>query len=307
VSSVEKVSYLGLPNCYKLSNGTIEVVVATDVGPRVLAYNFVGGENVFGAVPDAVVTTALGEWKPWGGHRLWTAPEVNPRSYAPDNDAVDFEFEGELTARLTARTEPHTGLKKEIEVELDAEGSGVTVRHRIRNRNLWAVEFAPWALSIMNGEGGEAILPQEPYRSWGNYVLPARPLVVWHYTDLSDARLTLGRRFIRLRTDAANDEQQKIGLMNKQGWAAFRRSTTAFVKHFPFEEGATYPDYGCNVEVFTAGTFLEIESLAPLRRLEPEATVEHVERWSLFQNFDAGATEDALAAALNSILPETQP
>jgi hypothetical protein len=303
---VEKVSCLGLPNCYRLSNGTVEVTVATDVGPRVVGYNLRGGENVFGEAPDAVVTTSLGDWKPWGGHRLWTAPEVNPRSYAPDSAPVDFEFSGETGVCLTARTEPHTGLKKEMIVALDREGSGVTVRHRIRNRNLWAVEFALWGLTIMNGEGGEAILPQEPYRSWGNYVLPARPLVVWHYTDLTDARLTLGRKFIRLRTDPANDEQQKIGLMDKQGWAAYARAGALFVKRFSYEEGAIYPDYGCNVECFTAGSFIELESLSPLRRLEPEETVEHVERWTLFPDFDAGATDDALEAALAPVLPRTQ-
>jgi hypothetical protein len=304
---VEKVSYLGLPNCYKLSNGTVEVVVTTDIGPRVLFYGFRGGENVFGEVPVAVVTTALGEWKPWGGHRLWTAPEVNPRSYAPDNDPVDFDFDGDTRVRLSARTETHTHLKKEMTVTLDAEGSGVTVRHRITNCGLWGVEFAVWAMTIMNGERGEAIIPQEPYRSWGNYLAPARPLVLWHYTDLTDPRLTLGRKFIRLRTDADNDEQQKIGALVKQGWAAFARDATLFVKHFAYEEGATYADYGCNAEVFTAGRFIQIGSLAPLCRLEPGETAEHTERWTLFRDFDAGSTEDTLADALNSVLPQIEP
>ena len=150
----------------------------------------------------------------------------------------------------------------------------------------------------------EALIPQEPYRSWGNYVLPARPLVLWHYTDLTDPRLTLGKKFIRLRTDPANDEQQKIGATCKQGWAGYARGATLFVKRFAFEEGATYPDYGCNVECFTAGAFIELESLAPVRRVEPEETVEHTERWSLHQDFDAGATEDSLAEAINSVLSQ---
>ena len=81
---VEKVTYLNLPNCYKLSNGTVEVIVTTDMGPRVIRYGFVGEENVFAELPDAVVKTELGEWKPLGGHRLWSAPEAWPRSYAPD-------------------------------------------------------------------------------------------------------------------------------------------------------------------------------------------------------------------------------
>ena len=72
---MEKITYLDLPNCYRLSNGTAELVFTTDVGPRVIRYAFVGGENVLGECPAESVVTELGEWKPWGGHRLWAAPE----------------------------------------------------------------------------------------------------------------------------------------------------------------------------------------------------------------------------------------
>ena len=301
---MEKVSYLGLPNCYRLSNGTVEVVVATDVGPRVLSYGFCGGENVFGEAPEALVTTALGDFKPWGGHRLWTAPEVNPRSYAPDNSPVEFEFVGESKVRLIGPVEPHTGTQKVISVTLDPEGSGVTVRHRLLNHGSWAIDVSLWALTILRS-GGEAVFPQEPFRSWGNYLMPARALVLWHYTDLTDARLTLGRKFIRLHADEDAEDPQKIGLMNKQGWAAYLRDTTLFVKRFPFEEGTSYPDYGCNLEAFTARSFIQIESLSPLRPLEPGATASHEERWHLFRDFDAGSTDDALEAALAVILPQT--
>lgn len=304
---MEKVSCLGLPNCYRLTNGTVEVTVATDVGPRVLGYNFVGGENVFGEVPDSLITTAFGDWKPWGGHRLWAAPELNPRSYVPDNQAVEFEFVGEHKVRLIGAVEAQTGLQKVVSVTLDPEGSGVTVRHRIANRGQWAIELSLWALTIMNcAGGGEVVIPQEPYRSWGHYVQPARPLVLWHYTDLTDARIALGRQFIRLRADGAAEDPLKIGALDKQGWAAYLRSTTLFVKRFPYEEGATYPDYGSNVEAFTAGPFIELESLGPLRRLEPGATAAHEERWHLFRDFDPGSTEDSLADALARVLPETE-
>ncbi len=51
--------------------------------------------------------------------------------------------------------------------------------------------------------GGRAIYPQEPYISHTEYLLPARPMVLWHYTDLSDPRFQLGDRFLRLSTDDA--------------------------------------------------------------------------------------------------------
>jgi hypothetical protein len=297
---VEKISYLGLPNCYRVSNGEVEAVVTSDVGPRIVRYGFRGAENMLGEVPEATLSTELGDFKPWGGHRLWVAPEAKPRSYAPDNAPVTVAFKGEREIRLTAPLEAATGIEKEMRIALDAEGSGLTVSHRITNRTLWPVDAAPWALTIMRG-GGTAIFPQEPYISWDDYLLPARPLVLWHYTDLTDARWSIGKKFIRLSTDAGASHPQKIGMLNKQGWAAYQRGATLFLKRFAYEEGANYPDYGCNCETYTAGDFIEVESLSPLRRLEPNASAEHLERWSLFADVEPAADEATLEAALNPL------
>jgi hypothetical protein len=290
-----------LPNCYTLSNGTVEAVVTSDVGPRIIRYGFTGGENILGETPGATLTTELGDFKPWGGHRLWVAPEAKPRSYAPDNTPLAVAFEGERDIRLTAPVEAATGIEKELRIALDADGSGLTVGHRITNRNLWAIDAAPWALTIMRG-GGTAIFPQEPYISWDDYLLPARPLVLWHYTNLADARWAIGKKFIRLTTDASANHPQKVGLLNKQGWAAYKHGATLFVKRFAYEEGAMYPDYGCNCETYTAGDFIEVESLAPLGRLEPGASAEHEERWTLFRDVEAGANEDELEAAIGPFI-----
>jgi hypothetical protein len=294
---MEKVSYLGLPNCYRLANASVELIVTTDVGPRVLRYGFQGAENILGEVPEASIRTELGVWRPYGGHRLWAAPEQKPRSYAPDNDAVEFEAEGERAISLRAPVEPPTGLQKELRVALEPEGTRAVIRHRLTNRGLWGVTLAPWALTIMSG-GGSVILPQEEYRSWDEYLLPARPLVLWHYTDLTDPRWHVGAKYIRLRTDAARDSPQKIGILNKQGWAAYERQGTLFVKTVAYREGAAYPDYNSNTEAYTAGSFIELETLAPLQYLEPGETAEHTEEWSLFEGF--AGDDEALDAALGT-------
>src|SRR5688500_2216095 len=103
--TVEKVRCLSQPNCYRLANKTVEVVVTTDVGPRIIRYAFIGEDNLLGELPDDSVKTELGIWKPWGGHRLWTAPEAMPRSYSPDNEPVTSTIEGN-TIRLVQPVEP---------------------------------------------------------------------------------------------------------------------------------------------------------------------------------------------------------
>ncbi|MCA1624359.1 MAG: hypothetical protein LC768_16455 [Acidobacteria bacterium] len=279
---MERIKYKNLPNCLRLTNDEIEVVVTTDVGPRILRYAFLKGENIFGEHFDAKVETALGEFKPYGGHRLWIAPENMPNSYTPDNARVEYFFDEQKNSiRLIQAIEPVTKTQKEITVALDEKGSGVSINHKITNCGLESTEVAAWALTIMRG-GGEALIPNEPFAPYGaETLLPVRNLTVWSYTDLSDSRWLLGKDFIRLKVAAEKSEPQKIGVLNKQGWAQYRAGNLEFTKRFDFVENAVYPDMNSNTELYTAGDFVEIESLSPLQKIKPDESVEHIERWKL--------------------------
>ncbi len=141
-----KVRRLNLPNCILLSNGNAEVVVTTNVGPRVIGYSFVGSINILGEHLDARVEIALGEFKQYGGHRLWIAPENMPNSYAPDNAPIEFYFdESKNSIRLVQPVEPVTKTQKEIVVTLDETGSGVSVNHKVTNCGTETIELSAWA------------------------------------------------------------------------------------------------------------------------------------------------------------------
>jgi hypothetical protein len=302
--TAERITYLNQPNSIRLSNGTVEVVITTAIGPRVIRYGFVGGDNVLGEVPDLTTKTELGDWKPWGGHRMWTAPEAMPRSYSPDNSPVEARVEG-ATVRLIQPVEPRTGIVKEMTVTLAPSGTQVTIGHRLINRTLWAVDLAPWAMTIMH-PGGSVILPQEPYHSHDEALLPVRSVTLWAYSDLSDPRWQIGPKFLRLRNDPSREGAQKIGVANHQGWAAYLREDTLFVKRVDWQDGATYPDGGVNVETYTAGAFLELETLGVLRHLEPGQSVDHEERWFLFRNVASAASDDGLEGSLRPHLAATR-
>lgn len=294
---VERVTYFNQPNCIRLSNGSVEVIVTTAIGPRVIRYGFIGGDNLLAELPDASVKTELGEWKPWGGHRLWTAPEHMPRSYSPDNGPVEATVDG-ATVRLVQPVEPRTGIVKTLTVTLAATGTDVTVGHRLTNRGLWAIEVAPWALTIMHPDG-TVIIPQEPYASHDDALLPVRAMTLWAYTDLSDPRWRIGPKFIRLSTDAARAGSQKIGVANTRGWAAYARGRQLFVKRYRWDEGRTYPDYGVNTEAYTAGTFIELETLGPMATLAPGSSTDHEEKWSLVSDVETAGDDEALSRALS--------
>jgi hypothetical protein len=279
---IEKIPYKGWQNCYRLSNGVVDLVVTADVGPRIVRFGFVDGENELKEYPDDQGKTGGDEFRMYGGHRLWHAPESIPRSYAADNDPLQVE-EGEDFVRLTQPVEQLTGVQKEMEISIDPDDAHVTVVHRMRNTNLWAIELAPWAITVM-ATGGKAIIPLPPRGAHPENLEPTSSLTLWAYTDFSDPRWTLGKKYILLQQDAGMPAPQKIGAMVPDGWAAYARGGHLFVKKFYFEPDFAYPDMGCQVETFTNAEMIELETLAPLTLLDPQTEVEHVEEWYLYQD-----------------------
>ncbi len=280
--TVETINFGGWPNSRRISNGVVEVVATTDVGPRLVRFGFVGGPNEFHEIPEMQGLTGGGAWRMYGGHRFWRAPEDVGYTYLPDNDPVQAETLPD-GLRLTQPAEAASGLQKEIELKLWSGAARVRVTHRLRNHGAAAVALAPWALSVM-AAGGAAIIPLPPRGPHAGNLLPASRLVLWAYTDMSDPRWTWGQQYILLRQDPAAPTLQKVGASVPAGWAAYARAGHLFVKRFAYVPGAAYPDLGCSVETFTDASFLELETLGPLVSLAPGEAVEHVEDWSLFDH-----------------------
>ena len=292
----ETIVYRGWKNCLRLSNADIELVVSTGLGPRVLVCRRPGGANFMKNFEEEMADVKHDEWLSYGGHRLWHAPEIWPRTYYPDVDPVEYDWDGSVL-RLRCAAEKTTGLRKEIDIALDASGPGVTLRHRVYNENAWAVAFSPWCLTVM-AAGGELFVPQEPHvphgKEEGESFDYARPLVLWQFTNMADPRFTWGERFIRMRQDDRCESKQKFGALVKSGRAAYVLDAEVFVKHFGYDPAATYPDSGCNAEFFTMPGFLEIESLGPLAPVEPGCCARNDERWELHPFAPAGDAEAQL-------------
>lgn len=295
--SIAKIRYIGLPNCVKLSNGTVDVIATTAVGPRILFYGPSEGENVLALHPDASRATALGIWKPYGGHRLWVWPEFFPATYAPDNRPIECAAESDLSVRLHRR-EDDAGIEKQIRVTLSPTGSKVRLEQTVTSRNLWPVDIAPWALTIV--KPGTSIIPRTPFQSHEDHVAVTQPLALCAYTNLQDPRFTLGLKYILLRADPSRADAQKIGLRNKQDWCAHLAKDMLFVKRFTHDELASYPDYEVNTELFTRAGFQELELLGPHRVVQPGDSLTLVEEWHLFEDVHVADTTDldALDAAI---------
>lgn len=291
----------------RLSNGDAEVVVTTNVGPRIIRYGLAGGPNAFQVIPETRGQTGGEEWLPYGGHRLWHAPEVKPRSYHPDNDAYEPPVMEGSTLRLTSRPESTTGIAKEMRVTLAPSGSAVRVEHILTNRNVWPITLSVWALSIV-ANGGRVILPQEPFQSHDDELWPARPLVLWPFTDMADPRWRWGTRFLSLRETGEAGNPQKVGVYNAQGWAAHLTDEQAFILRILVAPGGpgVLPDMGSNFETYTDGPFQELESLGPLTLLESGQSASHTEYWFLVKTDPIADTDATWETSLMPIVREAR-
>jgi hypothetical protein len=301
MTQFKQVAYSGWQTCYRASNGRVEVIVTGEVGPRVIRFGFVDGPNLLKEYPERINEISGDKWVNFGGHRLWHAPEVNPRTYYPDNQPVQIEHHEGFT-RFTQATELTTGIQKEIDITLSGDRDHVHLVHRLRNHNVWGVELAPWSISVMEA-GGTAILPLPPRGEHPRDLQPVNTLAIWTYTDISDSRWTWGRKYILLRQDAHMADPEKIGALVPDGWAGYVLNGQFFMKTFPFVPNATYPDLGCSAELFTNKTMLEVESLGPLAMIPPGKSVEHVEDWYLFDNVSTPDNDEEVDAY---IMPQVE-
>jgi hypothetical protein len=306
---VDTVAYGGWGEVIRIANGTVELLVLTEVGPRIVYYGLTGGDNQLHEFRDQCHLREDGQYHSYAGHRLWVSPEVE-RTYYPDNVPVQVS-PSEGGARFTAPVErglPGTGLQKEVEVRLAPEGTQVTVLHRIINKSDTATEMAPWALTVMEA-GGRAILPLAPRQPMSKqHLLPESVMALWSYTDLADSRWNFGTKYLQLTTEVspkARFREQMIGLYNPASWAAYFRSGHLFVKRAAIEPDQGYPDFGCNFELYTEPGFLELETLGPLRSLQPGETAEHVEHWWLYEGVPAGTDETWIEQAVLPIVNRT--
>jgi len=287
---VDKTAWQGWPECYRITNGTVELIVTGDVGPRVMRYGFTGGQNMFKEFAGQLGKRGEATFQLRGGHRLWKAPEDPVASWAPDNVPVEVR----ITAQgVVARepVEPLTGLQKEIEIALAPEGTAVTVTHRLYNRGVFPLEYAAWAMSMM-AQGGQAITGFPPRGKHPEVLPPTNPLVMWAYSDLSDKRWTFTKKYMGLRQDPSNSEPTKLGLFNPHTWAAYLLHGELFLKQAEADGSKPYPDFGCSFETFTNNEFLEMETISPLTKVPPGSSVAHVEHWSLHRNVQLDAFTD---------------
>lgn len=296
---METTTFLGL-DCLRLKNDAIELLITQSLGPRLIRLSLVGQENILAELPDLQIDCpGVGPFTFWGGHRLWHAPELNRRTYLPDNEPLMIQ-EIANGVEVSQPTEPQTGIQKSLRVTLPDNEARVIIDHTLKNEGLWPVELAPWAITQLK-PGGIAILPQQTAPADAAGLLPNRQLALWPYTDLNSPHIRWGNRFIFIEA-TMQEGALKIGFPNPAGWLAYHRAGVLFVKQAEYDPDAAYFDFGSSSECFCKAEFIELETLGPRTRLAPGEAVTHQERWSLHAGVQFTPTEEVTQRMVEALL-----
>ena len=280
MTGVSEINYNGWPHCVELKNDKIKLIVTTDVGPRIIHCGAADSDiNLFYQNTEQQGKVNSEEWLLYGGHRLWHSPQMGFRPNQPDNKKVDYSI-SENSLKLCCPEEAATKVQKEIIITLDPDRPAAKILHRIYNRGQWPIRLAAWALTVM-AETGTEIFPIPKEDTW---FMPNYAISFWPWTKPNDHRFTLGEKYMLLKHDPNDKRWFKIGYRNTEGWCAYLVNGFMFVKLYSPIKGEEYPDYGSTFETYTDSAFLELESLGPLKTLEPGGYTEHTEEWHIFKN-----------------------
>ena len=272
----------GLPTAV-LENEHLRLEYLTSAGPRIVGLSRPGSPNLLADMFNMTSDTPLGKYHFLGGHRLWISPESIEKTYIPDMSGVEvLSVPGGV--KLTGSSEPVSGVRKSILVELEGDRPAIRLTHTILNESPDPLTFAPWAISQFC-QGGTLILPQPVGNTDPHGLLSNRLLVLWPYTRINDPRLVWRDDFILLHANPALPPL-KLGYHNTAGWMAYWQAGLLFRKSFDLHPSASYPDGGCNAETYCDHRFVELESLGPLVTVAPGQAVEHTETWELYDGLD---------------------
>lgn len=278
------------------------VGIPQDIGPRILYLSTIEKPdlNFFAVLPDISLETVDGIWRIFGGHRLWTAPEAIPRTYSIDDRPVRVVTEGNSVV-VEGNPEYLNNVQKKLVVEPGEDDYSLRVTHVVSNIGRWPIEFSCWSLSVMR-EHGLAVMPLKPKKVDKHGLLPDRHVVFWPYTRLGDPRLKLLDTYIVIRHDPEVKGALKIGANANPPWVAYLVNGYVFIKKVRLEEHALYPDRGSVIEIYTNESFLELETLSPLRKIEPGGENVHVEEWIIRRLDHFEVSESFLDKAFSRLL-----
>jgi hypothetical protein len=322
--SVQKVSNYdswgtGWDSEYVMQNSLVTLAVAPKIGGRIMQFNLAAFMSLYidstdkGVVPTSDILL--------GGYRTMVSPQSSfPWPPSPFLDWKPY------SCTVTAASADSCALHLESQVETTSGYPTLDGLQYKRTVTLYAASsHVRVATTLVNM--GTATLG--PHGIWDDAECVCKTLGIadtahmWVYFPLNPtSTMGKGRGYAQLQNSDTTQWKRniapgimgvqykkkagKIGADSKAGWICYvnRLDGHAYVKTFTVVAGATYPDSGSTVEVYTdpGSPFLEDEVMGPLATLAPNDSILFNEEWYSARTFGpvlavspVGLTTHALA------------
>jgi hypothetical protein len=289
-SQVQKISYRGYTDCYKIANDSVEVIIVAQSGARVLRYALNGVNMIFEdpAIDGKTLTDFLSKtFAPDGGRfdfrgaanlgnnrdTLWVGPYTT-------------EITGEYSVKMTSMVDHNMGINISREFSLDPASSRLKIRQIMTNKStinrtwyFWGRTFSPY--------GGKVVIPVNPnskfQSKWGYYEGST-----FISTNASDSNVQIIDSLFTLRAEHTA-ARKRYAMDAKQGWILYGNNAVLFMMKFEIDLSKSYlTESGETIIIFTDGERLvELEPTSPAKLMVPGDSLVFKEEWWLFSYPDA--------------------
>jgi hypothetical protein len=292
----------------RVCNDVLALSFLPEVGGRLISLEVAGAEllwrNPAWLTGDLSPTTphqewptpdeTMGSWANVGGSKTWPAPqgwEGADQWPGPPDPVLDAgAYALEITARpdavlicLTSEDDRRTGLCIRREFRVPAHGDSFSHVATLTNTSARRVRWSAWEVTqVATALGGEIVVDVDSHEV---------PLTLLAAHGTPDSTTEAGRSHIPVL-----DVVAKLGFPHATGRVSWLRSDGArLAQEMRRENGAVYPDGGCPVELWLQhpmpapleelgglqpdAHLVELETLSPLRDLEPGESTRHVVTW----------------------------
>ncbi len=300
---MKKAVYKGW-EVYSLQNEWIRLLIAPQLGGRIIQLNFKGYEfffvnPAFEGQRSESDQNAGDVWKNFGGEKIWPAPQgwdspsfwPGPPDPILDGGNYDIFALREHGISLRSPVDDFTGLQLHREVLIDSERAEINIRVRFENKSSISRCWAIWPVAQMNILPGQkddtyqVVIPLNADSVFQNRYNVMHGLVNNPQNQPEGNRLIINYKYLIGKT----------GLDTNGGWVAFcdKINGKVFVMSFEYQEGKIYPD-NTTVQVWTQGRgtiysrneirqlpddqelnppYTEIELLSPLENIAPGESI----------------------------------
>jgi hypothetical protein len=277
---VSQIDYHGWNGAWKLTNGTVELVVVPQLG-RIMRYCLADGKNVLWENPTMLGKAPLPvseakDWQNYGGDKVWPAPQ-SVWNWPPDPalDPGTWKVRVLPSNRLLVEGAPSekSGIRFTREIRMAPKGTEVTIVNTMTATGKSEVNWGLWEIAQVD-DPELAALPRDA----------SPPYVLMMGEKPTEQVLTVGGNCVFVKRDPKKNG--KIGTTSRTAKAHSTKDRVRFIIQalsVSNPEGK-YSDSGCRQALYWSpdpDKYVELELMGPVGPLKPGKSFRMTTRWSL--------------------------